>query len=123
MRVAFVAPFDFADVRFIRGMHVRMLFPVARVGKAAIAAGELTFERLLAGVSSFVNLQVLRPSKEFSTPGKRTRERFLPSVDSYVVYQLVFGLERLPASPALLPIADVEVGIVDTHMLVRDVRH
>ena len=56
MCVTFVAPLDFADVRFIRGVHMRMLLSIAGVSKAAITARELAFKRFLPGVSSFVNL-------------------------------------------------------------------
>lgn len=72
---------------------MRVLFPVARVGEATIAARELTLEWLLTRVSSLVNLQVFRPSKQFPAAVKGTRERFLPSMDSNMIDQLVFCFE------------------------------
>lgn len=46
MRVGLVA--YFADVRLVRSMHVHVLFSVAAVREAPVAALELTLKRLLA---------------------------------------------------------------------------
>ena len=48
MSVGLVAAADFAVVRFVRSVDVRMLFPVGRVGEPTIASVKLAFERLLA---------------------------------------------------------------------------
>lgn len=47
VRVGLVAASHFAVVGLVAGVHVRVLFPVAAVGEASVAAVELTFEGLL----------------------------------------------------------------------------
>lgn len=47
MRVGFIAASHFAVVGLIAGVNVGVLFPVAAVGEASVAAVKLTFEGLL----------------------------------------------------------------------------
>lgn len=47
MRVGLVAAAHFAVVGLVAGVNVGVLFPVAAVGEASVAAVELTFKGLL----------------------------------------------------------------------------
>lgn len=48
VRVGLVAAADFAVVRFVTGVHVGVLLPVAAVGEFSVAAVKLALERLLS---------------------------------------------------------------------------
>ena len=48
MRVGFIAAADFAVVRFVGSVDVRMLLAVGRVGETTIASVEFAFEGFFA---------------------------------------------------------------------------
>ncbi|RUS74996.1 hypothetical protein EGW08_017245, partial [Elysia chlorotica] len=124
VRVALVAALDLAVVRLVAGVDVAVLLAVRAVGEAAVAAIELTLERLLAwsGIDPLVDLEVLGAGEDFATAGERARERLLARVHPHVVDQLVLGLEGASVPRAALPVAGVVSLLGPAHMLHRDVR-
>ncbi len=76
-------------------------------------------KRLLTGMRSFVNLQILTPGENFATMRKGTRERFFSSVNPNVINEFVLGFEGSAFPRTLLPTASVESALRTADMLHR----
>lgn len=113
----------FADVRFVRSVHVHVLLSVTAVCEASITAFELAFKWFFTCMSSFVNFQIFGPGKYFSTAGEGTGKGFLSRVDSDVIHQFVLGFKRLPFPRTVLPEADVVTLLGSADVLHGDVSH
>lgn len=123
VRVALVAAADLAVVRLVRGVHVRVLLAVRAVGEPPVAALELAFERLLACVRSFVDLEVLGAREDLPAAWEGAGKGFLTRMHAYVVDQLILGLEGPTVPCTVLPEARVVRALGSPHVLHRQVRH
>lgn len=121
MCVGFVTAADFAVVRLVTGVDVRVLLPVTAVGEFSVTAVELALEGFLSCVSPLVNLQILRSSEHFSTSRERTREGLFSRMNSDVIYQFVLRFESLSFPWTFLPKTDVGALLRSPDMLHRDV--
>mgnify|MGYP007105254861 CR=1 FL=1 len=101
--VAFPTSRRSAKVRFVSSVNVRMLFPIARVGKATIASRKFTHERFLPSMGALMYFEIFRASKRFTAVCERARKWLLSSVDPNVVDKLVFGIKRLAFPVAIAP--------------------
>lgn len=58
VRVTLVTPAHLAHIRLVARVHVRMFLAVAAVGETPLTALELTSERFLACMCSFVYFEI-----------------------------------------------------------------
>ena len=84
-------------------MGLLVFSSVTRVGESLLALFEvLAKEGFLSGVTSVVDLQVLKSGKTSSTPRLFTFERPLSSMDTKVGHEFVLGIEWLVLTTAIL---------------------
>jgi len=104
-------------------VHMHVLFPVTGVGKLSVTPFNLALKWFLAGMNSFMNLQVFRASKRFSTGRKWTGERFLSGMNSYMVDEFILGFKPFLLPLTVVPVTSVICDLRSSHMFNREVVH
>lgn len=123
MCVGLVTAAYFAVIRLVARVHVRVLFPVAAIGKPSITAIKLTFEGLFPCVRPLVDFKILGSGKNFSTARERAGERFLSGVHANVIHKFVFSFKRFAFPRTLFPKTDMVRLLGSSDVLHRHMRN
>lgn len=117
MRVGFITAIDATVVGLVRGVYMRMLLSVRRVGKTPIAALVFALERFLTRVCALVYLEILTAGKHLATARMGAGKGLLAGMNAYVIDQLVLGLEGSSIPGATNPEAGMCGTFWSAHML------
>ena len=109
IRVALSTAGILADVRLSRDVRLHVFRTVARVVELLCAALVVTLVGLFPRMRANVQLEILQAREGASARGIFTPVRFLSRVAAEMSDELIAGIEWLPASCTVLPLADILV--------------